>query len=72
MPMTQYSISIPYPGFVDICFPEMSPMRFGEQSIRDAIESVKARKDTFATEQAYNAVLGVYEQALHLLEAEKK
>jgi hypothetical protein len=71
MPMTSHSFSIPYPGFVDICFDGMDPMRFSEQSVRDAIANVKARKDTFATEAAYLAVLHIYEQALCLLEEKK-
>lgn len=73
MPILQYSFNVPYPGFVDIKFDGFeSPMRFSEQAIRDAIAGVKARKDTFETETAYKAVLSIYEQALRLLEEEKK
>lgn len=70
--MISYSFSIPYPGFVDIYFPGMERMRFSEQSIRDAIANVNAKKETFETDKAYRAVLNIYEQALRLIEEEKK
>ena len=72
MPVLQYSFNIPYPGFVDIQFQGMEPMRFSEQAIRDAIAGLQRRKETFETEYAYQSVLSIYEQALRLLEEEKK
>lgn len=70
MPLLQYSFTVPYPGFVVIHMNDMD-FRFDEQSIRNAIEGLKRRKDTFETESDYRSILTIYEQALRLLEEEK-
>lgn len=66
MPVIDYYFIVPFPGYVDICINGME-MRFSEQSVRQAIANIKAKKDTFATEAAYNSILNIYEQALRVL-----
>jgi hypothetical protein len=70
MPILKYDITVPFPGFVDIHLAGMK-MRFGKKAIESAIEHVKADRENYATEEAYQETLGMYEAALHLLEEEK-
>jgi len=70
MPMLKYDFTVPYPGFVDIHMFDMN-MRFSKEAVRSAVENVKARRECFATEAAYQETLGMYEAALKLLEEEK-
>jgi hypothetical protein len=71
MPMLKHSITVPRSGFVDIHVAGMR-FRFDEQAIRRAIKNTKKGREHFATEEAYQDVLSLYEQALRLLENEKR
>lgn len=70
MPMPKFTISVPFPGCVDIDEMGMK-MRFNEQSLKEALSRAKANPQAYASEETYKHVVEMYEAALKLLEEEK-
>lgn len=71
MPVLERRFYIPYPGHVNIHLGTLT-MCFDEQFLKIAILRIKAKKDSFKDETFYKSTLAIYEQALRLLEEEKK
>lgn len=70
-PVPQNSFNVPYPGHVEIHLQGMK-FCFSEEDLRNAIANLQRRRATFKTEADYRSILTIYEQALRLLEEEKK